>query len=284
MFFQIFLFAPIIYRLGSLRTYWFCAATFPILYVITPYTVLLPEGWMRWTGLGICLWMKVTWNTLAYPANALLLTNAAPSLLVLGTINGVAASVASFCRCIGPTLGGIIQSVGLDYGYGGLSWWCAGIVAVIGAFQCYWMKEEEGAALHLGPTETEEDLWERESIIFRRGSVAVNVSNTGEPSIMESQIMAGLTHRGSSAVQNMRRMSMASTQHRRPSFSGSIQSHATVGTVRHTIRAQRERGNSTLSHAPPGSSAGLPYQPPGSSAGLPPSRNRRDTQTSTAPR
>lgn len=246
MIFQIFFFAPIIYKFGSLRVYVFCAATFPIMYILMPYTVLLPAGWIRYTGLAFIMFLKVTWNTLAYPANALLLTNAAPSLLVLGTINGVAASTASFARCIAPTFGGVINSVGLDYNCVGLAWWIAAFVSVIGYIQCWWMEDVEAGPPKTHTTMDEEDMWERESIIFRRGSTAVNVSNQGEPSIVESQVLAGLTHRGSTAVQNMRRMSMAS--YRRPSISGSIISQQTTNTARQTVSGRRDRSVSNLSH------------------------------------
>ena len=99
-------------------------------------------------GLGVALLWKVTHQALAYPSNMLLLTNAAPSLLVLGLVNGVAASAASLSRAFGPTVSGIIQSAGLSGGYVGMPWWAAGVAAAVGAMQSLWLREpkREGAS------------------------------------------------------------------------------------------------------------------------------------------
>lgn len=219
MVFQILFFAPIIYKLGSLNTWRLCAFTYPLLYFLTPYTVLLPQGAPRMIGLALVLVFKVTWSALAYPANMLLLTNASPSLLVLGTINGAAASCACLCRALGPTISGVIQAAGLDFGYVGLPWWFSAFVCVIGAIQTLWMKEEDPADSFMPADEDEMD--ERESIIFRQGSVFVNVSNNAEASIGESQFLANLAHRGSVArrvsVSTRRASNAWSTLSRRPS-------------------------------------------------------------------
>lgn len=95
-------------------------------------------------GVYFCLFWRITAQVLAYPSNAILLTNSAPSLLVLGTINGVAASTASLCRAFGPTVSGLIHSVGLGMGYNGLAWWASGLVCVLGAIESLWMKEVDG--------------------------------------------------------------------------------------------------------------------------------------------
>lgn len=81
---------------------------------------------------------------MAYPANAILLTNSAPSLLMLGTINGVAASTASLSRAFGPTVSGFLFSVGLRIGYSGLAWWCSAVIAALGAIISLRMTEKGG--------------------------------------------------------------------------------------------------------------------------------------------
>ncbi|KAH6704259.1 hypothetical protein BKA61DRAFT_703041 [Leptodontidium sp. MPI-SDFR-AT-0119] len=87
---------------------------------------------------------KCTFATLAYPSNAILLTNSAPSLLMLGTINGVAASTASLSRAFGPTVSGFLFSAGLGLGYSGLAWWCSAIIAVVGAIISLFVTDEGG--------------------------------------------------------------------------------------------------------------------------------------------
>jgi hypothetical protein len=71
---------------------------------------------------------------MAYPSNAILLANSAPTKQVLGTINGVAASTASLCRALGPTLSGFLYTMGLQSGYSGLAWWFSGLVTIAGAY------------------------------------------------------------------------------------------------------------------------------------------------------
>ena len=143
MFAQIFLFPAVAQRFGSLKTWRFVVITWPLLYFIVPYLVLLPHQW-RMTGVFVCLFWKVTAQVLAYPANAILLANSAPSMLVLGAINGIAASTASLSRAFGPTLSGLIHSWGLKMGYTGFAWWAVGLIAVVGAVESLWMEEVDG--------------------------------------------------------------------------------------------------------------------------------------------
>ncbi|KZF25077.1 MFS general substrate transporter [Xylona heveae TC161] len=143
MFAQIFLFPLIVRRFGSLNTFRFVAMTYPLLYIMVPYIVLLPKP-LQMVGVGMCLVWKITAGVLAYPANAILLTNSAPSLMVLGVINGIAASTASLARAFGPTISGLVHAVGLRLGYAGLAWWASGIVGIIGAFESLWMEEGPG--------------------------------------------------------------------------------------------------------------------------------------------
>ena len=139
---QMIIFPAIVHRFGPLKTYRFTALAYPLLYFVVPYLALLSPS-LRMLGLILVLVWKVTFQALAYPSNMLLLTSAAPSLLVLGFINGVAASAASLARAIGPTVAGIIQSAGLDVGCLGLSWWASGGVAIVGAIECLWMQSSD---------------------------------------------------------------------------------------------------------------------------------------------
>jgi hypothetical protein len=139
----IFLFPIIVRRLGALGLFRTVAISYPILYITTPYLVLLPEN-LRMVGVyGVVIW-KCTFATMAYPSNAILLTNSAPSLLMLGTINGVAASTASLSRAFGPTVSGFLFSAGLQLGYSGLAWWCSAVIALVGALISLRMTEKGG--------------------------------------------------------------------------------------------------------------------------------------------
>ncbi|KAF4417324.1 tetracycline resistance TCR1 [Fusarium acutatum] len=124
---------PVTRRLGSLRLFRILAFSYFALYLVTPYLVLLPDS-MRMPAIYLLVIWKCTFSTMAYPNNAILLANSAPSKQVLGTINGIAASTASLCRALGPTLSGLLYSWGLQTGYSGLAWWFSGLITIVGAY------------------------------------------------------------------------------------------------------------------------------------------------------
>ena len=140
---QIFLFPIVVRRFGALKTFRFVIITWPVLYLLVPYLVLLPSRFQM-AGVFVCLLWKITAQVLAYPSNAILLANSSPSMLVLGAINGIAASTASLSRAFGPTVSGIIYSWGLKLGYTGLAWWANGLICLIGAIESLWMEEADG--------------------------------------------------------------------------------------------------------------------------------------------
>lgn len=123
----------ILLRFGAWRLFRFGAVAYFLLYLVTPYLVLLPPAY-RMVGLAAILAWKCIFVTIMYPSNAILLAGSTPSHLALGTINGVAASTASLCRAFGPTISGILYAIGLETGYSGLAWWCSALVAIGGAF------------------------------------------------------------------------------------------------------------------------------------------------------
>ncbi|KAL7938123.1 major facilitator superfamily domain-containing protein [Trichoderma chlorosporum] len=124
---------PMTRRLGPLRLFRLIAFSYFALYLVTPYVVLLPESF-RMPAIYLLVIWKCTFSTMAYPSNAILLANSAPTKQVLGTINGVAASTASLCRALGPTLSGFIYAAGLQSGYSGLAWWFSGLITLVGAY------------------------------------------------------------------------------------------------------------------------------------------------------
>jgi hypothetical protein len=128
-----FLFPLITRRLGPLRLFRLMSILYPLLYFFTPYIVLLPES-LRMASIYFMVIWKCTFSTLAYPSNAILITNSAPTTLTLGTINGAAASTASLCRALGPIISGLLYTMGWESGYSGLSWWVTGLITIGGAY------------------------------------------------------------------------------------------------------------------------------------------------------
>jgi MFS family permease len=142
MFVQVVVFPAAVGWLGTHRLYKLILFSYGVLYLLTPYSVLL-QGSMAYVGITIVTVLHVTYGSMAYPSNALLLANSAPSLMVLGSINGVAASMAALCRAAGPTLSGYIQGWGLKMGVMGLGWWSGAIIAALGAIEAIWLRDPD---------------------------------------------------------------------------------------------------------------------------------------------
>jgi hypothetical protein len=142
MFAQLWLFPFIIRRIGTLRAFRWVSGIWIVLYLAVPYSVLLPPKYQT-LGIYFCLLVKITFHVIAFPSIAILLANAAPSKLVLGTINGVAATLMCLARGCGPIVTGAIHSAGLKFGCNGLAFWVAGLVCALGFVVSLWVKEEQ---------------------------------------------------------------------------------------------------------------------------------------------
>ena len=153
---QVFLFPFVVKQLGTLRTFQTVVSIWPLLYFLVPYVALLPRP-LQMAGVMFCLLWRITAQVLAFPANAILLTNSAPSLTVLGMINGVAASTASLSRAFGPTVSGLIHSWGLKLGYTGLAWWIGGFIALVGTLESLLMEEGKGRMDHENEDDSNDD-------------------------------------------------------------------------------------------------------------------------------
>ncbi|KAF8425609.1 major facilitator superfamily domain-containing protein [Tirmania nivea] len=138
MLIQFILFPPLVCKFGAFNVYMAMMLFYPMSYIIVPYLDFIPDGY-KYASIYATLVIKILFGCLSYPCNMILLTNSAPSLLVLGTINGIAASVASLARSFGPTISGMLYSYGLDIGYVGLAWWINAGICVIGAIQALWI-------------------------------------------------------------------------------------------------------------------------------------------------
>ncbi|EAS32306.3 MFS multidrug transporter [Coccidioides immitis RS] len=139
---QLWFFPFIVRVLGTLKTYRLVMCIWPPLYLLVPYLVLLPSA-MQIPAVYMALISKITLHVIAFPSNSMLLADAAASKSVLGSINGVGASVASLSRCLGPTFTGFLHSRGLESGYSILSWWVCGAICLIGAIESFWIEDDE---------------------------------------------------------------------------------------------------------------------------------------------
>lgn len=141
---QFLIFPPVARYYGILNCYKVVALMFPLIYLATPFTALLPTPLTQQIGMFLIMLVKCFAAIFAFPCITILLTNSAVSLRILGTLNGVATSVSALGRAIGPALGGAMFEVGADQGWAILPWWVLAGFAVVGAIPVWWIVEVDG--------------------------------------------------------------------------------------------------------------------------------------------
>ncbi|KAI9673482.1 MAG: hypothetical protein M1817_002945 [Caeruleum heppii] len=134
--------------LGVWRVFQLVTILHPVAYFIVPYLAFLPDRWL-YLGIYFCLTVRNVLSILAYPVILILVKEATPSPLVLGKINGLAASAGAACRTIAPPVAGYLYAVGSRQGFTGLAWWGSGVVAAVGAFQCWFVKRNKHKVAHV---------------------------------------------------------------------------------------------------------------------------------------
>lgn len=76
---------------------------------------------------------------------------------MLGTIHGIAQSVSSASRTVGPVLGGWLYGVGLQKGMVGGVWWGLAGMAGVGWVASGWVFEGDGHEIYLEGEKQEGD-------------------------------------------------------------------------------------------------------------------------------
>ena len=113
----------------------------PIAYFIVPFIALLPTN-LLYPGIYAALTIRNLPYILAYPLILILIKEACPKPSVLGKINGLAASAGAACRTLAPPIAGLLYGLGGQLGFTGIAWWGSGLVAVLGAFQLFYIKRD----------------------------------------------------------------------------------------------------------------------------------------------
>jgi MFS family permease len=153
-------------HLGVVRSYRFSLLLFPISCSLVPYLATIPSsspppgqaaGVLVWVAISVVLAIQVMARTFALPSTAILVNNASPHPSVLGTVHGIAQSVSSATRTLGPVLAGWLYGVGLHKGIVGLAWWCLAGIAVLGAVAGRWVREGDGHEILMEGEEKEEE-------------------------------------------------------------------------------------------------------------------------------
>lgn len=164
---QLLLYPRLSFRLGTRKSLRLSLFLFPIAYSLTPFLAVLPSsqpapgqatGFFVWLGITLVLCIQVMGRTFALPASAILVNNSSPHPSILGTLHGIAQSVSSATRTVGPVLAGWIYGIGLNKGVVGLAWWCMAGIAVLGAIAGQFVAEGDGHEIWLeGEREEQEE-------------------------------------------------------------------------------------------------------------------------------
>ena len=141
LFIRIFVFTPVAYHYGVLNCFKACALTYPLIWLVTPYTALIESTAGQQAAIICILTVKSCADVFAFPCCMILLTNSAVSLRNLGTLNGTALSVSGIGRALGPAIAGVTFTWGVERGYVIMPWWIDAFISAIGAIPIWWLVE-----------------------------------------------------------------------------------------------------------------------------------------------
>jgi hypothetical protein len=144
MLIQFTVFPPLARKLGVLRCFRYSVLSFPVIYLLTPFTSLLPTKFLKQAIMLALMLLKGWLCVFAFPCSTILLTNSAVSLKILGTLNGVSTSISAIGRAAGPALCGFAFTLGVDRGYIIAPWWLLTIISIFAAIPVFWLVEMEG--------------------------------------------------------------------------------------------------------------------------------------------
>lgn len=153
---QFLIFPAVTQKYGALSCMRACTFAMPLVYLVTPYVVLLPTPLTQQAGVLAIMFFKSMTNVFAYPCVTILLTNSARSLQILGTLNGVATSLAAVGRSVGPLAAGRLFTWGVNSGYLVSAFWLLAVCAIPGHIFTWWLEEGKG----FGDDEEEQKLIE----------------------------------------------------------------------------------------------------------------------------
>ncbi|PWY72359.1 MFS transporter [Aspergillus heteromorphus CBS 117.55] len=169
MLIQFLIFPIAAHRLGILPCLKIVVLIFPLLYLLTPFTALVPSPSFRNVTIFFLMLGKLSASIFGFPCITVLLTNSATSLGVLGTLNGVGTSFSAIGRAVGPALTGQAFSWGLREGFIVVPWWLLALFGAVSAVPVFCVVEGDGFDGGAGDDEEEEVEVEEEVEEEERG-------------------------------------------------------------------------------------------------------------------
>ena len=157
MIIQFLAFPPLAKRYGVLNCLRLVSLIFPFVYILTPFTSLMPTVFGKQAVMVLLMLVKCWAGIFAFPCSTILLTNSAASLNILGTLNGIATSTSAMGRAVGPFLGGSTFTFGVGIGYVVFPWWILAVIAMLSAIPVYFLKEMEGFSAITDDNEEEDE-------------------------------------------------------------------------------------------------------------------------------
>ena len=154
---QFFIFPAVARRFGILTCFKVCAVIFPLVYLLTPFTVLIKGQRSQRQVLFVLMIVKCVAAVFAFPCSTILLTNSAISLKILGTLNGVATSSSALGKAAGPAIGGWAFTKGVAAGYIIIPWWTIAALASLGAVPIWFLVEKDGPGMDRKGGELEDE-------------------------------------------------------------------------------------------------------------------------------
>lgn len=143
---QILLYPRIHAILGTMRAFRAFLPFSILCYTAMPFLVFIPASspTLLWPAIALVVASQVLSRTFVLPASVILINNSCPDRRILGMLNGVAQSVGSGARTIGPLLGGWGLGLGLKERFVGGVWWGMAGVACVGWVCSLFVIEGEG--------------------------------------------------------------------------------------------------------------------------------------------
>ena len=184
---QFLVFPPVARRFGVLPCLKACTIAFPLVYLLTPFTVLLPTPLTQQIAIFCVMLLKSCAGIFAFPCTTILLTNSARSLRLLGTLNGVATSLSASGRALGPTIGGTVFTLGIDLGYLIIPWFTIAGLAALGNVPVWWLVEMDGFG---GAEDSDSDEEDEEEDLPQRRDFAENEARSSAVQVVD---LDGLT-------------------------------------------------------------------------------------------
>ncbi|KAI1423424.1 major facilitator superfamily domain-containing protein [Xylaria sp. FL1777] len=133
-----FLFYPIVHKKwGTLKCYRLFSLLFPVVYVTSPFLVIMAGSSSKltevftWVFILVLLFIHSTSRIFCVPASIMLLNNCSPHPSVLGMVHGIGQATAAGFRTLGPICAGYLHGVAITNRAFGLSWWVVSGTALL---------------------------------------------------------------------------------------------------------------------------------------------------------